>query len=66
MFNSKPTHASAMKLFTQAQKELEAAHEHNQAEKAELTQKLTVVEKEEAAITKSLSFFNTLFGENNA
>lgn len=58
----KPTHASAMRLFSQARTELEAAHAHNQAEKAELTQKMAVVVEEETAISKSLSFFESLFG----
>jgi len=66
MFKPKPTHASAMKLFTEAKNELEAAQEINRAEKAELTEKMSAVEKEEAAINQSLSFFNTLFGTNNA
>lgn len=62
IFASKPTHASAMKLFSKAHEELQAAHAHNQAEKADLAEKLADVVKEETAITKSLTFFNNLFG----
>lgn len=66
LLGSKPTHASAMKLFTKAKDELEAAQAHNQAEKADLTEKLNAVNQEEAAINKSLSFFNNLFGTSTA
>ena len=62
VFGGKPTHASAMKLFTKAHEELQAAHAHNQAEKADLTDKLATVVKEETAISKSLTFFENLFG----
>lgn len=62
LLGGKPTHASAMKLFSKAHEELQAAHAHNQAEKADLTDKLAVVVKEETAISKSLAFFDSLFG----
>lgn len=62
LFNNKPTHASAMKLFSKAHEELKAAHAHNQAEKADLTEKMSTVVKEETAISKSLTFFENLFG----
>lgn len=66
VFGSKPTHASAMKLFTKAHQELQAAQEINAAERADAEAKLAICNAEDAKLQNALSFMDNLFGTSTA
>lgn len=58
----KPTFASAMKTFTKAQEELQAAEDFNNAELAKAQEKVAECETEGAKISKVKAFFDNLLG----
>ena len=58
----KPTFASAMKTFTKAQEELQAAENFNNEELAKAQQKVSECEAEGAKIPKVKAFFDNLLG----
>lgn len=57
-----PTFESAMKTFTQAQAELKAAGEANDAKLAEVRQAVADAEHEKGNIDRVVSFFDNLLG----
>ena len=64
--SGKPSHASAMKLFSKAHQELQAAQEVNAAEKADAEAKLALCNSEETKLQSALTFMDNLFGTSTA
>jgi len=64
--SGKPSHASAMKLFTKAHQELQAAQEVNAAEKADAEAKLAICNSEETKLQTALNFMDNLFGTSTS
>jgi|AKYZ01.1.fsa_nt_gi Protein of unknown function (DUF964). len=58
----KPTFASAMKTFTKAQEELQAAEDFNNAELEKAQKQVAECEAEGAKISKVKAFFDNLLG----